>query len=721
MKHTIKRAIKILISEGLLTFLYKLNIKIKSLSSTETQYNQWIKDNEKDNMKINRLEYNPVISVIVPVYNVLDTQLIECIESVRNQTYKYWELCLVDDASTWKNVRNTLKRYENISNIKIKYRVENGHISKTTNDGIDMATGEFIAFLDCDDVLTPNALYEMAKKLNENTKYDFIYSDEDKITEDGKNRHSPFFKPEWSPDTLMSLMYTSHFSIYRRSIVNAIGGIRIGYEGAQDYDFTLRFTEKTNNIGHIPKILYHWRERAESTALSPLSKPYIFEATKKAKEDALNRRGFNGELEFLSEINQYRVKYINEHTPKVSVIIPSKDNYLIFCECIKSIKKFTTYKNYEIIVIDNGSNENNKLLYTEFCRNNECIYHYEQMNFNFSKMCNIGAKIASGQFFIFLNDDIEIITKDWIDILVGHASLPHVGAVGAKLYYPNSNIIQHIGVTNLKIGPSHSLVFCKDDSQYYYGRNKIEYNYIAVTGACLMIEKAKYDKINGFEEELPIAYNDVELCFKLIENNYYNVVRNDVILYHHESISRGNDLVSAEKLERLHNELKRLYSMHPLFNGDDPFYSPNLTQHNIDYNINTTITPKHTKYKTITKELEVNTSNTIEFFIDSISVGTTIRIEGWAYNKKSLFTNLNIKNIILVNDQGEKIKIPTIPVYRPDVTSAFGNKKNLNFSGFYSSFDKEILRNNKYQIMLSYKDVFSLKDIIIDVGKVLMI
>lgn len=313
---------------------------------------------------------------MVPVYNVLDKQLEECVESVCNQIYDNWELVLVDDCSTWESVRTTLDKYKDNPKIKVIYREENGHISRCTNTALENATGEFVAFLDCDDVIRKNALYEVVKALNENRDLDFIYSDEDKIGDNGKHRHTPHFKPDWSPDTLMSHMYTCHFGVYRKSIADEIGGLRVGYEGAQDYDFILRFTEKTDRIAHIPKILYHWRERKESTAVSPEAKPYILEAAKKCKDDAIARRGLNAQTEYIKEIYQYRIKYLPTGNPLVSIIVPSKDNYEVLSRCISSLVELTSYKNYEIIIVDNGSNEQNKSSYQMLADKYSARYTY---------------------------------------------------------------------------------------------------------------------------------------------------------------------------------------------------------------------------------------------------------------------------------------------------------------------------------------------------------
>lgn len=573
-KHGLKKTIQKVIFKLIPTEIFK-----------NLFYETWIKRLEKSLVE-EELNYQPKISVVVPVYNVLDKHLIPCIESVINQTYKNWELCLADDNSTWENVGQTLAKYESYDKIKVVYRKENGHISKCTNSAIEIATGEFVAFMDCDDFLRPNALYEVAKMLNENPNLDFIYSDEDKVNDDGKKRHMPHFKPDWSPDTLMSHMYTCHFGVYRRSIVEEIGGLRAGVEGCQDYDFTLRFTEKTNRVAHIAKILYHWRERKESTAVDPGAKPYILEAQKKTKLDALERRGLKGELELEEAMHQYRVRYISEKNPLVSIVIPSKDNFDVLKRCIDSLYTLTDYKNFEVILVDNGSQEDNKQKYTQLANAHGIQYMYEKMDFNFSRMCNMGAAAAKGEYLLFLNDDIEIIHEDWLSRMVGHAELAHAGAVGAKLLYPGGNRIQHAGVIEIENGPVHAFTGCSDENLYYFGRTKLDYNWLAVTAACLLVNKDKFNEVGGFDESFAVTYNDIEFCFKLVEAGYYNVVRNDVVLYHHESVSRGNDLVDKEKMKRLKSEQARLYAMHPAFDKKDPFYNVQLTQTrmNFDYN-----------------------------------------------------------------------------------------------------------------------------------------
>lgn len=687
-----KRMMRCLGKEGWHVFCYKLNHRLHK----KNEYDMWMLQNEQQYKEPEQeLEYKPLISVVVPVYNVEPQMLTACIQSVQNQTYDNWELCLVDDCSTDARVRETLRQFEGVERIKIKYRSENGHISRTTNDGIAMAEGEFVALLDCDDLYAENALYEIAKKLNEDHTLDFIYSDEDKLSEDGTKRRNPFFKPDWSPDTFMSLMYTCHLAVYRKSLLDEMGGLRVGLEGSQDYDLVLRVMEKTNRIGHVPKILYHWREREESTANDISAKPYIIETTKKAKLEALERRGVKGHLEYIKDIVMFRVVYEVVGNPRVSIIIPSKDNYDILKQCLTSIRKETKYQNYEIIVVDNGSAEETHAKYTQMCKELECKYHYAPMEFNFSKMCNIGAHLADGQFLLFLNDDIRVEGAEWLERMLGHAQQPHTGAVGCKLIYPNTNLIQHVGVVSFMVGPGHAFQRINDDLNCYWGRNKLEYNYSAVTGACLMIDRNKYDQVGGFSEQLPVAYNDIDLCFKLVEAGYYNVVRTDVRLYHYESVSRGYDAVSPEKAARQQREMKKLYDRHPEFKGYDPCYNPNLIGNSDNFSlrllkVKEIETPEETQQVLVEK-------GSLQYKVEEFTDEAVVKISGWALNRKTL--RAGTLNIVLTGQDKQQYIVKSERLYRPDVRDAFG-KRRLAFAGFEAAFIKQNLPKQHYEVSL---------------------
>lgn len=704
LPHNALRTLQILKNEGISACYYRVKHKLE----TNSEYEKWIvakEKEEKDADNVEKFEYTPLISVVVPVYNVSEKLLTECIESVVNQSYGNWQLCMADDCSTMPEVKNVLKRYENNPKIDIVYREKNGHISRATNSALEMAKGEFIALLDCDDLLTENALYEVVKRLNENRELDYIYSDEDKIDENSKNRHMPHFKPDWSPDTLMSNMYTCHLSVYRKSIVDKAGGFRAGYEGAQDYDLCLRVTEiiPASHISHISKILYHWREIESSTASDTSAKPYILEAAFKSKSDAVERRGLKAGIELIDTIYQYRVNYIPQGNKKVSIVIPSKDNVDMLSRCVESICRLTKYKNYEIIIVDNGSNDRNKADYDSLCVKYNCRYIYEPAPFNFSGMCNTGADNASGEYLLFLNDDIEILDGEWLERMLGQAQLDYAGAVGAKLLYPNSGLIQHIGVINILNGPTHALAGLSDEIIHYFGRNVLDYNYLAVTAACLMIDREKFKKAGGFDESFAVAYNDIDLCMRLVEAGYYNVVRNDVIMYHYESYSRGDDTVDEEKMKRLETERNRLYERHPLYApGEymDPYYNRFLAQTQNDFSYNYDLQCLSLNGYHIRKPSDYSESGRVVVNIDSLSVGSAIKVNGWGYVKGSMAKNFK-KARILVFDNDTVYEFDTNKVYRPDV-SANPEHKRMAMTGFNCESADCLDKNKKYKVAVSY-------------------
>lgn len=659
-------------------------------------YQKWIKKNERKQEE-EILAYQPLISVVVPVYNIIEEQLRDCVDSILGQTYHNFELILVDDHSSWENVRTVLREYEANEKVSVIYRETNGHISEATNDGIHKAQGEYIAFMDCDDVIATNALYEMAKKLNENRDYDFIYSDEDKLTEDGSLRHMPFFKPDWSPDLFFSLMYTNHLAIYRAKIVKEIGGLRSAFNGAQDYDMTLRFMEHSSNerVGHIPKVLYYWRERKESLASAPSAKSYALTAVKKAKEEALKRRNIAGHMEYISDLYQYRVVYDNERKPLVSIIIPSKDHPEILMQCVDSVIKYTTYPNYEILVVDNGSNDKNRQLIDAYLSERGCSYLYEKMEFNFAHMCNMGAEAAKGEYLLFLNDDIEIFQNDWMDRMVGHASQQHVGAVGIKLFYPITTLIQHTGVVNLEIGPSHTLVGLDDRNTYYFGRNRVDLDFLAVTAACLIVAKSKFEEIDGFDESFAVAYNDVDLCFKLYKKGYYNVVRTDVVAYHHESVSRGIDHQDKKKLVRLYQELMRLYCKHMPLKQKDPFYSINLLEYGNECTIR-----NYADEVTVTSDKPVCPVKGIAN-IDFISRERLVRISGWSVLPERNDNNELKRKLVLRNDIGDCLEFELDRIEREDVMQALEGGEDIRYSGFLCNVNPDLLRTDLMEYRIS--------------------
>jgi GT2 family glycosyltransferase len=534
--------------------------------------------------QLKAMQITPLFSIVVPVYNTTPELLQAVLVSVQAQWYPHWQLVLADDASPAEATRKALSQIEH-PQVKLLRLENNQGIAGATNAALEAADGDFIVFMDHDDELTVDCLYELALCI-ERELPDVIYSDEDKLTEDGQYTQ-PHFKPDWSPDTMMSTMFTCHVSCVRRSLLEKVGGLRSEYDGCQDWDFVLRVSEHTSRISHIPKVLYHWRIISESVASDIAAKPYVLEASRRARMDALERRGLKGSVEAVSQVPGYfRVNYHLRGTPSISIIIPSRDNGQVLQRCIDSIQKKSSYRNFEIIILDNGSADQSTLSYLQELHNERqarVIRH--DAPFNFSELNNIGAKNASGELLLFLNDDTEVLCSDWLERMGGYAQLSHVGAVGAKLLYPGGKEVQHAGILNLVNGPVHA--FLRNDSERpgYFMRNLLEYNWLAVTGACLMMEASKFNALGGFDVTLPIAYNDIELCLRSVEKGFYNVVCQAVTLIHHESVSRGLDHVDPLKLQRLQKELGYLYSIHPGYFQYDPFHNPNLHPSGLNFEV----------------------------------------------------------------------------------------------------------------------------------------
>lgn len=649
-------------------------------------YHRWIRYQKNHAEAAYPLAYSPKFSFVIPVYNTVTSQLEECFDSVLAQTYDNYELILVDDHSSWENVRPVLQRYETHKKVQVIYRPTNGHISVATNDGIRIADGEFIVFMDCDDTIEPDALFQFAKKLNENPELDFIYSDDNKITEDGKIRHQPFFKPDWSPDLFLNMMYTNHLAAYRTSIVKEVGGLRTAYNGSQDYDFTLRFMEKSRNsrVGHVPKVLYHWRERKESVAFAINSKNYASEAARYAKEDYIRRNGLKAHMEYIDGMSQYRIVYEVVDDPLVSIVIPSKDHPNILHQCILSIQAFTNYPNYEIVVVDNGSNAENRRIIEQILREAGARYIYDPAEFNFSKMCNTGAKNARGEYLLFLNDDIEIFQPQWLERMLGHAQQAHTGAVGAKLYYPQSTILQHTGVSNTDKGPVHSFMVMDDKVPYYFGWNRIDNNCIAVTGACLMVDTRKFWEVGGFDENLPVAYNDVKLCFALHDKGYYNVVRNDAVAYHHESLSRGSDHVDDQKLIRLSRELTGLYAAFPELKNRDPYLNENLSGWTAGISMKV--------YFDELVEMDLSDCQIMTTAaVDSMEITDRVKVIGWSVLEGDARPEELERYLVFRDSFGKTYGARVQPTERLDVANHFGNP-NYQYAGFECILQKEDLR-----------------------------
>lgn len=560
--------------------------KIEKLRN-QASYPNWLARNEVLDIEamtqeIATFHYQPKISIAMPVYNVEEKWLRLCIDSILNQVYTNWELCMADDASTDPNVKKILTEYQQLDErIRVVFREQNGHISEATNSALAIATGEFVALLDNDDELAINAFYEVVKVLNENPELDLIYSDEDKIDMDG-NRSDPAFKPDWSPDLLLGTNYISHLGVYRRSILEEIGGFLKGYEGSQDYDLVLRFTEKTTKerIKHIPKVLYYWRMLPTSTAVDQGSKGYAFEAGLRAVQDALVRRGINGHATHGAANGLYDVYYDIESEKLVSIIIPTKNGYKDVQRCVSSIIEKTTYQNYEIIMADNGSTDPKMHeLYAEFEQQLPGRFFVESIDipFNFSTINNRAAKKTHGEYLLFLNNDTEVITENWLTLMVSFAQQERIGCVGAKLLYPN-NTVQHAGVI-LGLGgvAGHGHYGYPHGDLGYFGRLAINVNYSAVTAACLLMKKADFDAVGGFEEAFTVAFNDVDLCLKVQALGRDNVWLHEAELYHFESQTRGYD-DKGKKKKRFEQEKVMMEEKWGPLIENDPFYNPNLTR-----------------------------------------------------------------------------------------------------------------------------------------------
>ncbi|MEG4483666.1 tetratricopeptide repeat protein [Microcoleus sp. D2_18a_B4] len=576
-------------------FPLDLDILREGLLQSQDAYSRWRAKNcprEADLRQmaetVKLLNYKPLISVIVPVYNTPENFLMEALESVRNQVYPYWELCIADDASTEPHVKKILTEYaDKDARIKVVYRTKNGHISRASNSALEVAEGEFVSLLDHDDLLTPDALYEVALMLNSHPEADMIYSDEDKLTADEKLM-GPYFKPDWCPDSFLSRMYTCHLGTYRRSIINEIEGFRAGFEGAQDYDLVLRFTEKTNKIYHIPKVLYHWRMHSGSTASSSEAKPYAYQASMKTLQEAIERRGEPGKVEGVPDyLGHYIVRYKIADYKLVSIIIPTRNLGNVLDKCLESIFTNSLYPNYEVIVIDNGSTELETAQviakWTAKEPDRFTCYPFD-VPFNFSKINNYGVSKAQGDYLLFLNNDTEVITPDWLDAMVEQAQRSSIGAVGVKLLYAD-NTIQHVGVV-LGVGGVAGHIYLGFPANFpgYFSNVVGMNNLSAVTGACLMCRREVFESVGGFDEELAVAYNDVDLCLKMVQQGYQNIYVPHVSLYHHESKSRGYE-DTAEKKARLQKEADTLGKRWQKFIENDPCYSPHLTRDRQDFSI----------------------------------------------------------------------------------------------------------------------------------------
>lgn len=552
-------------------------------------YVDWLKLYDPDPMedqtraemlrRIKDMTRTPLISIVMPCYNANPVWLRDAIESVRRQIYPHWELCIADDASPSVETRQVLAEYAaSDSRIKVVFRSKNGHIVEASNSALELASGEWIALMDHDDLLTEHALFWIADCINHSPAAQLIYSDEDKIDEDGV-RSSPYFKSDWNIDLFYSQNMFSHLGVLRADLVRSVGGFRLGMQGSQDWDLVLRCVERvqSSQILHVPRVLYHWRIHADSTANSLDAKPYAIIAGEKAINDHLERQGVSGRAEHVG--TGYRVRYsLPPDLPLVSLIIPTRNGLDLLRQCVDSILARTSYDNYEIIIVDNGSDDQNTLDYFESLSNSDLIRVIrDDREFNYSALNNMAVAHAKGEIVGLINNDIEVISPEWLSEMVSLAIQPDVGAVGARLWYPDRTL-QHGGVV-LGVGgvANHAHKGSSKGDLGYFGRAQLIQSFSAVTAACLVVKKDRYLAVNGLDEEnLKVAFNDVDFCLRLREAGYRNVWTPYAELFHHESATRGADS-TPEKQERFTREVNFMLTRWDSLLKTDPAYSPNLT------------------------------------------------------------------------------------------------------------------------------------------------
>jgi glycosyltransferase involved in cell wall biosynthesis len=564
----------------LLPALHRLKSLIFRGEVTAAAYRQWAARTEQLRYRRERaltaitgFTYQPTVSIILPVYNPPLEYLREAIASALDQYYPRWELCICDDGSTAPGVRETLDEVARRDRrIRLVRAETNGGIAAASNRALQLATGEFVGLLDHDDRLTPDALFEVVATL-QHADADLIYSDEDRLDREG-HRCAPRFKPAWSPDLLLSCMYLAHFTVYRKSLLDRLNGFREGFDGSQDYDLALRFTEQTGKIVHIPKILYHWREQATSASARPAAHEAIIEAGRRALSDALARRQIDGTVVPQSRYGFYHVRRRVTPGRRVSIIIPTRDGERRLRRCLQSIEARRRDLDYEILIVDNGSRDEATLNYLQRLPH-RVIRH--DAPFNYSELNNLAARAARGDYLLFLNDDTEAISKDWLLALVEQAERAEVGAVGGKLLTADGRI-QHAGVVlGLNGAAGHALRGVDGfGGAGYLNYANVTRNYSAVTAACLMMRREVFDEIGGFDEvDFPVGFSDLDLCLRLRQRGYLIVFTPMALLYHCESSSRGlarEPEAEARLRERWGDQLVA-----------DPYFNPNLRNDREDF------------------------------------------------------------------------------------------------------------------------------------------
>ncbi len=585
--YTIQKGLRYLKHYGLKGFLVRLR---ERMEPEEVPYGPWYEAHRASRETLEKQRRrnwkNPVtISIAVPAYRTPERFLREMLDSLLDQTYPYWELCLVNASPEDAAMQAVLSEYSRRDpRIRFQDLKENGGIAENTNAAFAMARGEYVGLLDHDDLLAPDALYETACRISGGA--DVIYTDEDKVTEDAGEHYQPHLKPDFNLDLLRSNNYICHFLVVRRSLIASAGGFRKEYDGAQDYDFVFRCTEQAEKIEHVPRILYHWRTHRASTADNPASKLYAYEAGKRAIEGNLARTGTKGRVSQTEDFGFYHVEYPVQGEPLVSILIPNRDQRETLKNCIRSIREKSTYRNYEILIIENNSREAETFSYYRQLEQEERIRILKwEHPFNYSAINNYAAREARGEYLLLLNNDTRVISPDWIQGMLGNCQRPEVGITGAKLYYPD-NTVQHAGII-IGIGgiAGHAFLNLPRSRSGYLHKASIQMDYSAVTAACMMVKKSVYEEVGGFEEKLTVAFNDVDFCLRAGKAGYLVVYNPRVELYHDESKSRGAE-DNPEKVRRFQEEIEFMRSRWiDLLKAGDPCYNKNLTLSKWNYSL----------------------------------------------------------------------------------------------------------------------------------------
>jgi O-antigen biosynthesis protein len=532
------------------------------------------------------LKYRPRVSILLPVFNPTLVWFRQAVQSVMDQVYPDWELCIADDASTNPEVRQAIGELAGRDpRIRVVLRRNNGHICTATNSALALASGDYCALLDHDDLLAPDAIFHNVVALNRQPELDVLYSDEDKIDAQGL-RCEPHLKPQWSPDTLLAGNYVCHLLVARTTLVREIGGFRTGFEGAQDFDLVLRLSERTQRIHHIPRVLYHWRKHKESTAQNPVAKPYAYRAGQLALQEALERRDEPGTVcQAPGAAGSYIVRYALRCDGRTSIVIPTRDQGRALEVCLTTLFERTLYQNFQVLIVDNGSMERSTF---ELFRRYSSRYPgrfsvlRDPGNFNFSRLVNAGARATNDPYLLLLNNDVEVIEPHWLATMLAQAQRPSVGCVGARLLYPDGSV-QHAGVV---VGHGqvavHVFRHAHRDARGYVNRLQSVSNYSAVTGACLLVRRSVFEEVDRFDEGFAVDFNDIDFCLRVREAGYHNVVVPQATLWHHELLSRGNPLATKESSRRHAAERARFEARWASYIASDPCISPHLVPRDCD-------------------------------------------------------------------------------------------------------------------------------------------